>query len=995
MGPTVRDSGSGTLRRGMTAQPATNTEARSRGARLRIDDIDIRLLRSAFDAGRGTATLAITPTGHVTAAAVVQLPAFEGWVASSELVLRLEGRTASAIEMAMEVAGAGHGRSARAEPEDPDATGLGVFHVELRAPLAALRSSLGEKLSLAVTVWSPSTPTLAPRRVPLVDLMLVPIAGPGPSLQSIDLSDVTDAELYGGSERRSFDLQNPEEGFWKSSGKALLRLSLLWANPQGDGYFVERRLERVTHALAREGGSALVEDASQRRADGSLTQLELVFDTGHADLGPIPEEGKNVPFSPEGVHALDFTLPGSKGDTRTGKARIVWSSPLMVRVRDPRPLLKTFQRLSAVGIDFGTSATVAALVQRGYRSLLQLGRPPEDSAGTSSQGTPSQGTARNESVRAAENPAVLLVDDHEQLWQQMGQSGRFPYLVRVLRGSHAALAMMAEAPNSVVGQLKTLPDRVLGLDESPQLRDRDKGRDFLLDEARVRALVRAYAYLLGRAINRPGQDVYLHYVFTYPSKSDAKIRALVDEELKRGLLLSIPEDIPAEELRVEAAASEAEAFAVEVCPELCAHPDVLPIVERHGELRFVVFDLGGGTLDVACGRFRPASEAEQAEYGSSAVIETLQVNGQPDLGGDILTHELAWVAHQHPSVLPEMEAKEVPMMRPVTVPVNHLARRPELYKRGLAARQNWLRIERALRLERVKHGPQEAPQPAPGLALSRLDGSDATVDAFGTDLTALAESLRGHLLARIGEGTKLLASTMTSTNWADGKPAEEQPPPSNGGLLDRGIVVLLAGNSSRSAFVAQAVAQELGLARPGEPFEAWRPEGGSAPLRGIVLYETPARTERGVTIVGVTPKTAVALGALKLANHEVHLVRASQGFGYFLGDLRGFPPKFTAIVPMGAPSGPPGQQGPHLFDFGRWDTKMPLRVSREYVPGKMTSNDPRVFLVPTTLPPGQVGRLYVAVTAPDEVVLCLDRSTTGDAAAEPLVAQLNLTKALR
>jgi len=356
--------------------------------------------------------------------------------------------------------------------------------------------------------------------------------------------------------------------------------------------------------------------------------------------------------------------------------------------------------------------------------------------------------------------------------------------------------------------------------------------------------------------------------------------------------------------------------------------------------------------------------------------------------------------HQHPSVLPEMEAKEVPMMRPVTVPVNHLARRPELHKRGLAARQNWLRLERELGLERVKYGPSESPRPAPRLSLARLDGTETTIDSLAGDLGPIAESLRAHLMARIGEGTKLLASTIASAKWPGESP--EAATDTSKTLLDRGIVVLLAGNSSRSAFVAQAVAQELGLARPGEPFDTWRPDGGSAPLRGIVLYETPPRLERGVTIVGVTPKTAVALGALKLANHEVHLVRATQGFGYFLGDLRGFPPKFTAIVPMGAPSGAEAQPGPHIFDFGRWDTKMPLRVSREYVPGKMTSNDPRVFLVPTGLPPAQVGRLYVAVVAPDEVVLCLDRSDPSRSASEPgakepepMVARLSLTKALR
>ena len=49
------------------------------------------------------------------------------------------------------------------------------------------------------------------------------------------------------------------------------------------------------------------------------------------------------------------------------------------------------------------------------------------------------------------------------------------------------------------------------------------------------------------------------------------------------------------------------------------------------------------------------------------------------------------------------------------------------------------------------------------------------------------------------------------------------------------------------------------------------------------------------------------------------------------------------------------------------------RVSKEYVPGKMTSNDPRVFLVPTGLPPGVIGKLFVCVIAPEELALHLER----------------------
>src|SRR6185436_12834712 len=111
---------------------------------------------------------------------------------------------------------------------------------------------------------------------------------------------------------------------------------------------------------------------------------------------------------------------------------------------------------------------------------------------------------------------------------------RFPNLVRVVRGSHAARDAMADVPSAVIGELKSLLQRILGLDLSPQLRDRERQRDFLLDEPRVRTLIRTYAYLLGRAINRPGQDIYLHYWLTHPAKFDERSRKLLEQEIRNG-----------------------------------------------------------------------------------------------------------------------------------------------------------------------------------------------------------------------------------------------------------------------------------------------------------------------------------------------------------------------------------------------------------------------------------------------------------------------------
>jgi hypothetical protein len=336
-----------------------------------------------------------------------------------------------------------------------------------------------------------------------------------------------------------------------------------------------------------------------------------------------------------------------------------------------------------------------------------------------------------------------------------------------------------------------------------------------------------------------------------------------------------------------------------------------------------------------------------------------------------------WLTHQHDAFLPEMEEKEVPMIRPQTVPPNPLAPKPHLYKRSLAGRQNRFRFERELGLEEVKFGPAHEPRLAGELTAARLDGSFVRLESLGPGLPALHVRLREHLGARVRDGVKLMKSMLAIAPWGDAGGA-----PKTADFRDQGVVILLAGNSSRSAFVEQALAEELQI----PDLKVWRPDG-DAPFQHVVLWETPQRAERGATIVGVTPKTAVALGALKIANHEVHLVRRSQGFSYFLGDLRGFPPKFTAIIPMGAPTGDPSVFGPHYVDFGRWDSKTPLRASREYVPGKMTSSDPRLALIPTGLPPGMVGRLYVCVVTPEEIALMLER-----AGQDPVCVKLNLQK---
>lgn len=838
--------------------------------------------------------------------------------------------------------------------ERPFEASLSVDRAPRTAPVAAaVRDDLSFDVELSVPFAELSSLAGDPRRVDLVvdglplqlaRLQLVP-TGLALSPESFELREATDSLLVNGPERTLADLQNPEEGFWLGTGRWRLRLLADWKRPpEGDPFTLDAKpselLLRVDHPTF--SGDAVREDAT-RRAGGRRTYSELYLDTSHPSLrDAVPPEGADLPLRVVVVHPL-AVAPVEGLDAPA--LFVSWSRSVPLRLRDPRPSLAAFRRLSGVGIDFGTTATVAAFTHQGYRALMRLGSPPD---------------AR---TNPAENPTVLLIEDHERLWNELSREGRFPDLLRVVQASHAAREKLSEFPNAVVTEIKSLPERVFALDQAPQLRDREKRADFLLDEPRVRMVVRAYGYLLGRAINRPGQEVFLRYWLTYPAEFDERARGLLVDELRAGILLSIPEGIAPEEVTVQMQATEPEAYAAEVCPELAAHPAFSALIEKFGELRFAVFDFGGGTLDIACGRYRPATPEEESASGCTSVIETLQVAGDDHLGGDYLTHELVWLVHQHPEHLPEMEAREVPMQRPVTIPENKLARAPQLYKRSLAARQNKVRFQDALALEQVKFKRANEMARVDSLVARRLDESEVSLESLKTDLAGVQKRLGTHLEERVRDGARQLASMIASTPWEPGAAGSVQPA---SGWRDRGVVILLAGNSSRSDYVERALAQAL----EAPDLKVWTPTDDFAP-QGVVRFETPTRVERGAEIIGVTPKTAVALGALRIANRDVHLVRAAQGFSFFVGDLRGFPPKFTALLPMGTLPRGPEPFGDHYLDFGPWNGQKPLRIAKEYEPGRMGANDPRIISVRPEIPLDAAGRLYLCPSSPTSVMVHL------------------------
>src|SRR5262249_58157658 len=117
--------------------------------------------------------------------------------------------------------------------------------------------------------------------------------------------------------------------------------------------------------------------------------------------------------------------------------------------------------------------------------------------------------------------------------------------------------------------------------------------------------------------------------------------------------------------------------------------------------------------------------------------------------------------------------------------------------------------------------PRSAPPPAPRLAgelsAARLDGSEVRLESLQTDLPGLHVRLKEHLAARIRDGVKLMKSMLAIAPWGEGEAAKAD-------FREQGVVILLAGNSSRSAFVEQALAAELGI----PDLAVWRPDAPDA-----------------------------------------------------------------------------------------------------------------------------------------------------------------------
>jgi hypothetical protein len=154
-----------------------------------------------------------------------------------------------------------------------------------------------------------------------------------------------------------------------------------------------------------------------------------------------------------------------------------------------------------------------------------------------------------------------------------------------------------------------------------------------------------YGYIIGRAINRVSRNqAFVNYRMTMPVKFDQSIIDKILASFKYGLTKSVPLSLK-EKVHVDNICTEPVAFLGSVLDEKeNDDKDSLSFKENAKNL-FAVYDLGGGTLDTACGLWRviendDIDQDEELEYKDS-VIEIFGLSGDPNLGGEKLINRIA------------------------------------------------------------------------------------------------------------------------------------------------------------------------------------------------------------------------------------------------------------------------------------------------------------------------------------------------------------------
>lgn len=671
----------------------------------------------------------------------------------------------------------------------------------------------------------------------------------------IRYEDITEKLILGSKSIKMESLKSQEHGLWSMSGRR--KIEIIFDNVD---CFI--KTSSISQSYIRivfnkiNGEVCEYRDFSTEESKLSGEKAIVEIDTDMFD-DAFKNENENKKHVKLGGY-IEVICQSEKGK----EIRYKYSIELYVINTDPK-VCDYVSELPA-SIDFGTSSTCVAIERNNKNELLTLS-PIGDNDGDDEE----------EVGNIFENPTNIMIYDWEALYAEwknenasapiINKGGKNDYLKSInpseyrysvdFDSGYSVKAILGSDDidrkelNAILTLIKMIPYQII--EEKQQLEinpynNKDKFINVICEVDKQSDTcfnpVAFYGYLIGRAINDISKhdDIYTQFQITSPVMFDDEVKEVLRTSLEYGLSRSVPKKLRD---RVEVTITHTEPVAY--IGALCG-TEYFQIEEDEKKM-FAVYDFGGGTLDFSYGIVSNEDELK---------IEVIKVGGKDNFGGETLIERLAYQIYLYNSVLRE---KNIPFIQPYgeELPDDVDER---LVKKSDYAKAN-MNIVSAKIARRIFEGKLDGDneESFKNLELYNMDGEREEVKV-NYDVYELEEELREIIIESVNDFAVTLNDAFAKT--VDKYDVND-------------VYIFKAGNSSRSRFVDEGMRNNF----PGNKHIQ------------LVDQSTDKRKPKRYSI---TPKTAVAIGQLKL--NRIEVVGDNGFFKYYVGFFNEGTGKFKIIL---------------------------------------------------------------------------------------------------
>ncbi len=482
--------------------------------------------------------------------------------------------------------------------------------------------------------------------------------------------DITETEMFGFKEISKNVLVSPDNGLWAYHGLRKLRFEIKDMQTDADEYEIRTNLvfdhrENDEMAAVTSEYNDVIRNISYESASEKDYEFFIYVDTnklGDKFEGDFANKQKML-FT--GYLQVQFLEVDS-----TNSITYIFPVELLVNNTNYGECKKIQKNM--VSIDFGTSSSCVAVRGDDGVELLTLSAS-EDS---------------DKNINIYENPTCIMLYRWEEIYQQWkNENDDYPLVTKGNLDEHKLnlKSVQYDFGYSVKNHMKEVDDQQLNsilteIKMIPKLLSegqQESVRPLVTQSKRVINLVDSYekqddenfdviafyGYILGKAINRVEKNkIYTRFNVTYPVKFSSVVRDKVKKSLEYGLQRSLPKPLRTALnnknkplFRVEMKYPEPVAYIGSVCGKYLKYD-----TQNYKPQLFGVFDFGGGTLDYSFGVF-----AKDEDDETSSNIYVLGVDGDSNVGGELLIKKMAYWLYTSKENLSTFVRKQIPFEKPV------------------------------------------------------------------------------------------------------------------------------------------------------------------------------------------------------------------------------------------------------------------------------------------------------------------------------------------